>query len=88
MRAVAVTATALLGRALHRHVCGIWGPVSPTDRVLNDFVLTKRQDRKGWLLSQHRVGGVLVQISTELASGKTWVRRATPFTQRLVRNEE
>ena len=75
-----------LGRALHRHSCCVWGPVPSEDRRLNDHIAQRRTDQCThglWVVSRHRVGGVLVEITTEVVSGQTVLRRAIPLTRQL-----
>ena len=67
-----------MGNVLHRHACGVWGPVAREDRVLNAHILATRRDghRSGrWVMSWHAVAGVWIEIATDLATGETRIRR-------------
>ena len=71
-----------MGNALHRHASGIYGPVPVTDRKLNDHILDRRRERHPsgrWVVSLHRVGGELIEIATDIATGETRVRRPTAY---------
>lgn len=69
-----------IGRVLLYHSCGIWGPVPRVDRQINQFVLERwlRAEPCGrWVISQHMVAGVKVEIATDLITGETRMRRPT-----------
>jgi hypothetical protein len=69
----------MMGRALFRHGCGVWGPISPLDRALNDYVFATRHgihDGGRWVVSRHTVAGLLLDISSNLNDGETRVRRS------------
>ncbi len=68
-----------LGSAIHRHACGVYGPISKSDRALNDYVLRDAVLRGGrhHVVSMHSIMTLVVRVSTHLGTGATTVRSAT-----------
>ena len=72
-----------IGRALHRHSAGIWGPVSVWDGALNEHILMTRNTALPlgrWVISWHPVADVMVEIATDIGTGETRIRK--PYSGR------
>src|SRR5687767_13702753 len=67
-----------LGSVLHRHACGVYGPLPKSDRALNDYVVRDAVLRGGrhHVISLHTVRTIAMRLSTNLATGATTVRLA------------
>jgi hypothetical protein len=67
-----------LGRLIHRHACGIFGPISNADRLLNKYLLKEAALRGGkhMFVSRHRAGLFMLDLATDLRNGKTTIRLA------------
>jgi hypothetical protein len=80
----------IVGNAVHRHACGVYGPIAREDRILNAYLLAAPVEHSAphHVVSVHPVGTVWLQISTVLGTGETTVRWCPPPSGTVHLNSE